>query len=101
MRTGADFALVDALPHAAHVRNNLPGAIRIVSDAIATEAPRRLPERGRPVVVYWGSTQCKRSEKAAARLARLGYRKDREYVEGDREQADLPLESGPDPAAGE
>lgn len=98
---GADFELVDTLPREAFVRHHLPGAIHIVSDDIETEAPRRLPERGSTVVVYCGSTACKRSQKAASRLEGLGYTDVREYVEGRRdwEAAGLPLESGPDPDA--
>lgn len=99
MRRGADFALVDTLPRAAYERHHLPGAIHIASDDIETEAPRRLQDRGRTVVVYCGSTACKRSEKAAARLDTLGYRDVREYVEGrqDWEAAGLPVQAGADP----
>ncbi|MFW5970150.1 MAG: rhodanese-like domain-containing protein [Halofilum sp. (in: g-proteobacteria)] len=96
---GTDFELVDTLPAAAYARHHLPGAIHIVSDDIESEAPRRLPDRARTVVVYCGSTACQRSAKAAARLTALGYRDVREYLEGrqDWEAADLPIESGPDP----
>lgn len=101
MRCGADFTLVDTLPRGPYERRHLPGAIHIVSDDIETEAPRRLPELGRAVVVYCASTACRRSEKAAARLERLGYRNVREYIDGRRdwEDAGHPLESGPDPGA--
>lgn len=101
MRRGADFELVDVLPRVPYERHHLPGAIHIVSDDIETDAPRRLPDPERTVVVYCGSTTCKRSEKAAARLERLGYTDVREYVEGRRdwEDAGLPLASGPDPGA--
>ena len=99
---GADFELIDTLPAAPDQRHHLPGAIHIVSDDIETEAPRRLPDRDRTVVVYCGSTACQRSSKAAARLDRLGYRDVREYVEGrqDWQAASLPVENGPDPNAG-
>lgn len=101
MRQGQDFGLVDTLPRAAYEQHHLPGAIHIVSDDIEAEAPRRLSERGRTVVVYCGSTACKRSAKAAARLDALGYRDVREYLEGRRdwEAAGLSVESGPDPDA--
>jgi len=99
IRRGADFDLVDTLPRAAYERRHLPAAIHIASDDIETEAPRRLPDCGRTVVVYCGSSACKRSEKAAVRLIALGYRDVREYVEGRRhwEAAGLGVESGPDP----
>lgn len=101
IQRGADFVLVDTLPREPYERGHLPGAIHIVSDDIETEAPRRLPEPDRTVVVYCASTQCKRSEKAAARLEDMGYRDVRDYVEGrkDWEAAGLPVESGPDRAA--
>lgn len=82
---GAEFVLVDTLPASAHRRHHIPGAINIVSDDIETEAPRRLPDPERTVVVYCTSARCRRSEKAAARLRRLGYRDVRDYVEGRRE----------------
>jgi len=98
IRQERPFDLVDTLPTAAFERRHLPGAIHIVSDDIETEAPRRLPDRERPVVVYCASTGCKRSAKAAARLERMGYRQVFEYVEGRRdwEEAGLPIESGPE-----
>lgn len=102
MRRGADFALVDVLPRVPYERHHLPGAIHIVSDDIETEAPRRLPYRGRTVVVYCGSTRCQRSVKAAARLERLGYADVRDFVEGRRdwEDAGYPLAAGPDRESG-
>lgn len=99
IRRGADFVLVDTLPQGPYERHHLPGAIHIVSDDIETQAPRRLPDRGRTVVVYCASTACRRSQKAARRLERLGYRDVREYVEGRRDWQDAgyPLEDGADP----
>ena len=99
IRRGAAFDLVDTLPRAPYERHHLPGALHIVSDDIETEAPRRLPDRRRTVVVYCGSTRCQRSAKAAARLDRLGYSDVREYVEGrqDWEAAGLALDTGADP----
>lgn len=99
IRRGVDFALVDTLPPGPYERHHLPGAIHIASDDIETQAPRRLPDRGRTVVVYCASAACKRSEKAARRLDRLGYRDVREYVEGRRDWQDAgyPLAHGADP----
>ncbi|MEF8834112.1 MAG: rhodanese-like domain-containing protein [Halofilum sp. (in: g-proteobacteria)] len=98
---GAAFDLVDTLPAGPYARHHLPGAIHIVSDDIKAEAPRRLPDRDRTVVVYCGSAACQRSAKAAARIDRLGYRDVREYIDGRRdwEAAGLPLQTGTDPGA--
>jgi rhodanese-related sulfurtransferase len=85
---GADFVLVDTLPGSVYRRHHIPGAINIVSDDIEVEAPERLPDRDRTVVVYCTSERCRRSEKAAARLERLGYRDVRDYVEGRRDWED-------------
>jgi len=95
---GEAFDLVDTLPAEAYQRAHIPGAINIVSDDIETEAPRRLTDWDRPVVVYCTNEGCKRSEKAAARLERLGYRDVRDYVEGRRgwEDEGHPVESGPE-----
>ena len=96
---GAEFYLVDMLPSEAYRRAHLPGAVNLVSDDIEAEAPVRLPQRDRTVVVYCASAGCRRSGKAAARLERLGYRDVRDYVEGRRarEQAGYPTESGHGP----
>jgi rhodanese-related sulfurtransferase len=101
MERDADFYLVDTLPAKPYTRHHLPGAIHIVSDDIEGEAPRRLPDKQRTVVVYCGSAACQRSAKAAARLERLGYRDVREYVEGrqDWQAAGLPTTAGADPDA--
>lgn len=98
---GAAFDLVDTLPARPYARYHLPGALHIVSDDIETEAPRRLPDKERTVVVYCGSRACQRSAKAAARLERLGYRDVREYVEGRQgwQAAGLSVETGEDPGA--
>ena len=85
---GVDFVLVDTLPASVYCRHHIPGAINIVSDDIETEAPRRLPDRDRTVVVYCTSERCRRSEKAAARLQWLGYRDVRDYVAGRRDWED-------------
>ncbi len=95
---GEAFDLVDTLPAAVYERAHIPGAINIVSDDIEAEAPRRLTDPDRPVVVYCTNERCKRSEKAAARLERLGYRDVRDYVEGRRDWEDegYPVASGPE-----
>lgn len=95
---GDDFVLIDTLPAEAYRKGHLPGAISIPSDDILTEAPRRVPERDSEIVVYCGSGPCKRSDKAAARLVRLGYTRVRDYHEGkaDWVAAGLPLQGEPD-----
>ncbi len=96
IQRGADFALVDTLPGEVYRRHHIPGAIHIASDDIETQAPERLPDRDRTVVVYCTNARCQRSEKAAARLERIGYRDVRDYVEGRRdwEDAGYPVDSG-------
>jgi rhodanese-related sulfurtransferase len=98
---GEDFDLVDTLPAKAYARHHLPGAIHIISDEIATEAPRRLPDKERTIVVYCSNAACQRSARAAARLKRLRYRDVREYVEArqDSQAAGLPTKAGADPEA--
>ncbi len=97
---GEAFDLVDTLPAEVFERAHIPGAINIRSDDIETEAPRRLPDPDRPVVVYCTNEHCQRSVKAAERLERLGYRDVRDYLEGRRDWEDegLPVESGQEPA---
>ncbi|MFQ5660786.1 MAG: rhodanese-like domain-containing protein [Gammaproteobacteria bacterium] len=91
---GNDFVLIDSLPVEAYRKGHLPGAISIPSDDIIAESPRRLPDCHVEIVVYCSNGPCKRSDKAAARLTRLGYTNVRDYHEGkaDWVAAGLPLD---------
>lgn len=91
---GRDIALVDTLPPAAFAREHIPGALHIMSDDILAEAPARLPDRARAVVVYCASVNCKRAGLSAERLERLGYASVYHFVGGKREwrEAGLPFE---------
>lgn len=91
---GDDFVLIDTLPLEAYRKSHLPGAIHIVSDDIVEQAPRRLPDQEADIVVYCGNGPCKRSQRSADRLRRLGYSRVRDYHEGKAgwRGAGLPLE---------
>jgi len=86
--------LVDTLPETAFARHHLPGAINIPSDDIVDRAPDLLPDPDAEIVVYCANGPCKRSDKAAARLVSLGYRRVRDYHVGKRDWMDagLPVE---------
>jgi len=90
------LVLVDTLPPSAYRKGHLPGAINILSDDILEQAPRCLPNRDAQIVVYCANGPCRRSERAAERLMRLGYSNVRDYHEGkaDWVAAGLPLETG-------
>ena len=96
IESGEDFVLVDALPPASYARSHLPGAINVVPEAVAEQAPRRIPDHDTEVVVYCASATCDSSLVVALRLVELGYRNVRHYVEGKRDwvEAGLPLEGG-------
>lgn len=90
------FVLIDTLPEAIYRREHLPGAINIPSERIIDEAPNRVPDRETEIVVYCRNTSCRRSERAAQRLVRLGYRNVYDYVAGKEDwiESGAPVERG-------
>jgi len=96
LRRDEAMVLIDTLPASAYRNGHLPGAINILSDDILEQAPRRLPDRNVPIVVYCANGPCRRSDRAAERLMRLGYSNVHDYHQGkaDWVAAGLPLEHG-------
>jgi len=96
LRRDEALILVDTLPTSAYRKGHLPGAINILSDDILAQAPHRLPNRDAQIVVYCANGPCRRSDRAAERLIRLGYSNVRDYHEGKAGwlAAGLPLETG-------
>jgi rhodanese-related sulfurtransferase len=87
--------VVDALGEPYWARQHLPGAIYLVLDDVAAEAPRLLPDRSAAIVTYCSNAACPNSGQVAAKLAELGYTNVRKYREGiqDWVEAGLPVES--------
>ncbi|MBW3622033.1 MAG: nuclear transport factor 2 family protein [Armatimonadetes bacterium] len=92
--------LVEALPPMYYEDAHLPGALNINHDQVDALAPTLLPDKDAEIVVYCANTPCPNSELAAERLARLGYTRVFEYVEGKQDwiEAGYPTESGPAPS---
>jgi rhodanese-related sulfurtransferase len=84
--------LIEALPARYYVEAHLPGAINIPHDAIDELAPRVLPDRTAPIVVYCANGPCRNSGIAAERLAALGYTDVADYHAG---KADWRAAGGP------
>ncbi|MGB1585555.1 MAG: rhodanese-like domain-containing protein [Thermoplasmatota archaeon] len=76
LRSGEkDFVLLDARAEAAFIAAHLPGAQHLPHAAIdEATAAHFLPDRDRLVVCYCWSASCNAADKAAAKLAALGYR---------------------------
>ena len=76
---------------------HLPGAININHNQVEALAPALLPDKDAEIIVYCANTPCPNSELAAEKLARLGYTRVFEYVEGKQDwiEAGYPTESGP------
>jgi phage shock protein E len=49
-----DFALVEALPPWAYRKQHLPGAINVPYNRVDRVATKRLPDKGKEIVVYCG-----------------------------------------------
>ena len=98
---GERLALVEALDADEFRRGHLPGAVNIPRRSVDELAPRLLPDRDVPVVVYCSSIACAASGEVARRLVEHGYADVRHYAEGKADwiEAELPLETGaPAPA---
>ena len=93
------LVIVDALPRTAYARGHIPGAISIPSEEIVAQAGVLLPDRKTDIVVYCKNGPCRRSERAAERLERLGYTHVFDYHDGrdDWSAAGLPLETDATP----
>ena len=95
MEQGEDFILIDTLPATIFRKSHLPGAINIVSDDIVTADPRQISDQEATIVVYCANGPCRRSDLAAERLIKLGYRNVLDYHEGKADwiEAGLPVET--------
>ena len=72
---GKDFVLLDARAEAAYVAAHIPGAQSLPHANIDEHtAAHFLPDKERLVVCYCWSVHCNAGDKAAAKLAALGYR---------------------------
>lgn len=88
--------VVDALGGDYYAKRHLPGAIPLVEDDVAAQAPRLLPNRAAPIVTYCSNPACQNSQRVAEKLTALGYTNIRKYREGieDWVAAGLPTERG-------
>ncbi|TDD27129.1 rhodanese-like domain-containing protein [Actinomadura sp. KC06] len=94
--------VVDTMPAAYYEKEHLPGARNIpgfpyeqAAEFTDEYAPRVLPDKSAPVVVYCANVPCRNSGLVGARLLELGYPDVRKYREGieDWVAAGLPTES--------
>lgn len=74
--------IVDTRAQAGWDQGHIPGALHIPGPELAARAPRELPDRDAPVVVYCWGPGCNGSTRAALTLSRLGYTAVRELIGG-------------------
>ena len=55
MKLHMSKALVETLPEAAFQKAHLPGAVNLPPDRLRGLAPRLLPDKGAPIIVYCAS----------------------------------------------
>ncbi len=93
LRLGVPLTLVDALGHDWWADAHLPGAVNVPASMVEQLAPRLLPDRQRPLVVY-ASRSCAEAGPAAAALEALGYRHVQIYEAGKEDwiEAGLPVD---------
>lgn len=93
LRLGVPLALVEALGPDWWADAHLPGAVNVPASMVEQLAPRLLPDREKPVVVY-ASRSCTEAGPAAAALEALGYRRVHVYDAGKEDwiEAGLPVD---------
>ena len=89
-----DFFLVEVLGEEAYKEWHLPGAIHITVTDIEQEAPTKLPDKNKEIIVYCVSFTCMASPRAAKKLEEMGHTHVVEYSGGkaDWEEAGYPKE---------
>jgi rhodanese-related sulfurtransferase len=97
---GTSPILIEALPEKYYHDWHLPGARHMPHDQVEALAPRVVPDKTAPIVVYCASQSCQNSHIAAARLTQLGYTDVAVYAGGkaDWQSAELPIERSPSAA---
>jgi rhodanese-related sulfurtransferase len=95
IRSGG-VTVLEALPHAYHAREHIPGALDMPHDQVDELAPVLVPDRSATIAVYCSNAACQNSTIAARRLEQLGYSDVRTYAEGKEDWigAGLPVEVG-------
>jgi len=73
LERGADFVLVDVRAPALYAAGHVPGAVNIPHARMTAERMAQYP-KDTAFVVYCAGPHCNGANKAAIRLARLGYR---------------------------
>jgi rhodanese-related sulfurtransferase len=99
---GADFVLVDARSPMGFAISHLPGAVNLPPIWVDERVRRRIPDRGKEVVVYCEGIECDTSVAVAKRLMELGYSNVGHYAGGRQGwiEAGRPLEDGGSSAGG-
>jgi rhodanese-related sulfurtransferase len=94
MESGELFTLLDVRSRSDYDKEHIKGARSLPLDEIESRAPAML-KPDEDIIVYCDSFVCSASTSAAKILARMGFKKVRDYKGGQREwkQAGLPTES--------
>ena len=75
VRSGEKLILINVMSQLECMDHSIPGSICIAGEELATEAPKLLPDKSRPLVFYCESNRCYRSAEAAAIAVKLGYQR--------------------------
>lgn len=91
---GDGFELVEVLAKDEYEKFHLPGAINIPGDRLREQAPERIPDKDREIVVYCASPACQASSRAAKLLTDMGYTSVKDYAGGKQHwrEGGLPVE---------
>jgi rhodanese-related sulfurtransferase len=90
-----EVVLLEALPPLYFDTEHLPGAQNLPLDEVETLAPKIVPDKTTPIVIYCTGLTCPNSKIAATRLHALGYTDVRAYEAGKEDwiSAGLPVQS--------
>lgn len=90
-----DLSVVEVLDEEQYRQFHLPGARNVPLDESFEENIEKVaPEKDAPVLVYCMDSECRASEKAAKRLAAMGYTQVYDYEAGkvDWKESGMPIE---------
>ena len=71
--SGEKFKIVDALGKESFEKLHIPKSINMPSDEVEQQAPTKLPDKNKEIVLYCADLECQASPEASKKLKNMGY----------------------------